>query len=211
MKQEYKSANIILRQKAEKSLKKKTAQSGLQLSESDALKLIHELQVHQIELELQNEELILAKEHAEDVFTKYTELYNSAPTGYFTLSPKGKILELNPAGAKMLDNNREKLKERQFQLYVSKTSKPIFNLFLEGVFAGNIKQTSGLTLLTNTEKQIYIDISGIVSEKGEKCFVTAIDITERKRIEESLTFFRTLIDKSNDAIEVIDVGNRAVY
>ena len=69
-----KSAAAILRQKAEDSLKKKPSKSGSQLSEGDALKLIQELQVHQIELELQNEELLLAK---------YTELYDFAPSGYF--------------------------------------------------------------------------------------------------------------------------------
>ena len=211
MGKKHKSENSILRQKAEKLLKKKSTQSELQLSEIelqlseiDSLRLIHELQVHQIELELQNEELILAKEHAENVSIKYTELYDSAPTGYFTLSPKGEILELNPAGAKMLGNKRENLKDRLFQLYISNNSKTIFYLFLENVFATNIKQTSELTLSTNTDKQIYIDLSGIVSENGEKCFVTAIDITERKRINESLVLFRTLIDKSNDVIEVID-------
>ncbi len=204
MEKRYKSENTILRQKAEKLLNKKTTQSELQLSEIDSLRLIHELQVHQIELELQNEELILAKEHAEDVSAKFAELYDSAPTGYFTFSTKGEILELNPAGAKMLGNHRENLKNRQFHLYITNNSKPTFNLFLKNIFGGNIKQTCELSLATNDNRQIYVSLSGIVSENGSQCFVTANDITERKQTYESLTLFRTLIDKSNDIIEVID-------
>ncbi|MFA5329768.1 MAG: PAS domain S-box protein [Prolixibacteraceae bacterium] len=208
MKKGYKPEKAILRQWAEKLLKKNASGSGLQLSESDALKLIHELQVHQIELELQNEELILAQEHAEDVSTKYAELYDSAPTGYFTLSQKGEILELNPAGAKMLGNDRENLKDRPFQLYVSNASKPIFNLFLEKIFAGNIKQTCELTLSTNTDGQIYIELSGIVSKNGDKCSLTANDITERKQAEEILreseTKTRTILEAISTGIMIID-------
>ena len=203
-----KTANANLRQKAEKLIKKNPAQSGLQFSESNTLKLIHELQVHQIELELQNEELILTKEHAENISAKYTELYDSAPTGYFTLSPEGKILELNPAGAKMLGKDQNNLKNRQFQLYASNTSKPIFNLFLKNVFAGNLKQTCELTLSTNTGSQIYIDLSGIISENGGQCFVTATDVTERKQAEEILreseTKTRTILEAISTGIMIID-------
>ncbi|MHB9143465.1 MAG: PAS domain-containing protein, partial [Paludibacter sp.] len=208
MEKRFNVENAILRQKAEKLFKKKASESGLQLSESDSLRLIHELQVHQIELELQNDELIIAREHAEDVSTKYTELYDSAPTGYFTLSPTGEILELNPAGARMLGNERENLKDRLFQLYVSNTSKPIFNLFLEKVFAGNTKQTCELTLSTNTDRQIYIDLSGIVSKNGDKCSLTVNDITERKQAEEILreseTKTRTILEAISTGVMIID-------
>ena len=74
-----------LRQKAEKLLNNKTAKTAPQ-SEVEILKLLHELEVHQVELELQNEELLLAKEEAESVTEKYIELYDYAPSGYFTLS-----------------------------------------------------------------------------------------------------------------------------
>ncbi len=205
MEKKYKTENSILRQKAEKLLKKKKAQTELQLSESDTLKLIHELQVHQIELELQNEELLLAKEHAENASAKYTELYNSAPISYFSLSPKGEILELNPAGAKILGRDRGNLINRQFQLYISDISKPTFNLFLEKIFAGNLRQTCQVTLSTKALIPMSVNLEGIVSENGRQCFLTANDITECKQVEESLTLFRTLIDKSNDVIEVIDM------
>ncbi|PKL15200.1 MAG: hypothetical protein CVV49_21785, partial [Spirochaetae bacterium HGW-Spirochaetae-5] len=87
----YESENAMkpdsakLRKKAEDLLKKKN-KTGTELSETDILRLIHELEVHQIELELQNEELIAAKEQAEAATDKYIELYDFAPVCYFTIN-----------------------------------------------------------------------------------------------------------------------------
>src|ERR1035437_7299163 len=89
------SGSGILRQRAEKILGKSSPGHDSDFSEFETLKLIHELEVHQIELELQNEELQIAREHEAELATgKYVELYDFAPTGYFTLSKKGVILEL---------------------------------------------------------------------------------------------------------------------
>ena len=93
----------ILRQKAAETMKKRPLKTVSELSEANLLKLIHELEVHQIELELQNEELRLVKEKAAELATeKYAELYNFAPSGYFTISREGKIIELNLYGLQML-------------------------------------------------------------------------------------------------------------
>ena len=77
---------------------------------SDLHKLIHELGVHQIELEMQNEELVRANEEAEaarkqaiDVKEKYIELYDFAPTGYFTLSKEDSILDINFSATRILN------------------------------------------------------------------------------------------------------------
>ncbi len=90
-----KSESETLRELAENLYKKRTVNENIQLSGVDALKLIHELQVHQIELELQNEELILARSAAKDAADKYIELFDFAPIGYFILSKEGQIIQLN--------------------------------------------------------------------------------------------------------------------
>ncbi|MBV5349219.1 hybrid sensor histidine kinase/response regulator, partial [bacterium] len=83
-----------LRQRAEELLRKEAPKSIAQLTEAEIYKLLHELQVHQIELQLQNDELIQAKEQATIASEKYIELYDFSPTGYFTLSRNGEILQL---------------------------------------------------------------------------------------------------------------------
>lgn len=114
--QKNSSEDGILRQKAENLLKKKSFKTTSIHSEVEALKLIHELQVHQIELEMQNEELMRAEEKAEIAVQKYTELYDFAPSGYFTLSREGKIVELNLKGASMLGKERQRLVNNMFSL-----------------------------------------------------------------------------------------------
>jgi len=123
---------IILRKKAEKLLKRKSFKKGSKLSEAEMLKLIQNLEDHQKVLELQNQELRLAKEQAAEAATdKYTELYNFAPSGYFTLSKEGEILELNLCGSQMLGRERSFLKKSRFVSFISSDTKPVFDLFFE--------------------------------------------------------------------------------
>src|SRR5512133_2548526 len=106
----------LLRRNAEELLNKRPSKSLSPLSESDALILLHELEVHQIELEMQNEELVLAKEQAELAAEKLSALYDFAPSGYFTLSKDGTIIELNLSGAQMLGKDREYLVNKRLGL-----------------------------------------------------------------------------------------------
>lgn len=123
-----------IRQKAEALLKKNPSISGSQLSEAEILKLIHELEVHQIELQMQNEELLEAKEKADQESNRFTELYDFAPSGYFTLTREGQIIELNLVGAKLLGIERSRLKNRLFGSFVAEGSLSIFNQFILDVF-----------------------------------------------------------------------------
>jgi hypothetical protein len=68
-------------------------------SATDYQKVLHELQIHQIELELQNAELLESRDRSEFLLNKFTELYDFAPVGYFSLDKKGIILEVNLTGA----------------------------------------------------------------------------------------------------------------
>src|SRR5450759_3169971 len=129
--------------------KEKCSVADLLPSATEILKLVHELEVHQIELELINEELMLASSAAQDAAEKYTELYDFAPSDYFTLSKEGKIIELNLSGAKMLGKERSRIKNRQFDFFVSNDTKPIFNLFLEKVFNSKATESCEVILSVN--------------------------------------------------------------
>ena len=178
-----KAGSELLRQKAEELLKKKSSKTASPFSEVESLRLIHELEVHQIELELQNEELGRAWADAEVVNDKYIRLYDLAPSGYFTLSPKGEIIELNLAGALMLGKDRSHLINNLFHFFISKDTQDVFKLFLEKSFKNNSKESCEVTLLTSGNQPVYVHLSGIATESGGQCFVTAIDITERRKAE----------------------------
>ena len=112
----------ILRLKAEEKLKEKKKHPRIDV-EADVKKLLHELQVHQIELEMQNEELLEAYEKAETALKKYTLLYDFSPMGYFTLEKDGTIIELNFSGAEMLGDKRFLLMNSNFKLFVAEDSR----------------------------------------------------------------------------------------
>jgi PAS domain S-box-containing protein len=152
----------------------------------EKLELVHSLEVHQTELELQNEELIQAKDQATIASEKYIELYDFAPSGYFTLSQKGEMIQLNLLGAEMLGKDRSQLQNRRFQLFVSDDTKPIFRLFLEKVFKSNAKETCEVALSLNGSLPIYVHITAIVAKNGDQCYVTVTDINRRKQAEEAL-------------------------
>jgi len=175
-----------LRQKAEILLKKKSAKTASPFSEIEMVKLINELEVHQIELEMQNEELKLAKEQSEVVTRKYSELYDFAPLGYFTISRQGKIIEVNLCGSQILCKERSHLINSSFGSYVSFDTKPIFILFLGEVFKSKTKESCEITISIDGNLPIYGCLTGIVTENGEQCLVTLIDLTKRILAEKAL-------------------------
>jgi len=108
---------------------------------------------------MQNEELVLAKEQAEIATEKYTELYDFAPSGYFTLSKEGEILELNLSGAKMMGKERSRLINNHFGFFVSDTTKPIYNDFLEKVFNSKSRVTCEVNLTTNGNLPMLVHLN----------------------------------------------------
>ncbi len=190
-------SNSNLRHKAEEARKKKSINQPdsqpFNPSEAEALKLIHELEVHQIELELQNKELILSKEQAEIYAAKYAELYDFAPTGYFTLSKEGKIIELNNTGTTMLGKKREHLIDCRFDFFVSDDTKSEFNLFLQKAFNSKAKETCEAILSSTGNLPMYASISGIVAQKRDTCMVAVVDITGHKIEKEKLSLEKKLL------------------
>ena len=184
--QEKKSKAAILREKAEESLKKKLSKRNESTSEFDIQKLVHELEVHQIELEMQNEELILARTAAEEAAEKYTEIFDFSPLGYFVLSKNGVIKELNLSGAEMLGKDRSSLKNSIFSLFVSRDTKSVFSDFLADSFDDNGRKSCVIVITPEKILPRNIHLLGTVLENGNQCLVNAIDITERIQAEEIL-------------------------
>jgi hypothetical protein len=170
-----------LRRKAEEQLKEKQKKINKPVKETDSKKLLHELQVHQIELEMQNEELRQANETAENALKKYTMLYDFAPMGYFTLDSEASICELNFTGAEMLGDKRFSLVDSNFKLFVADGSKPAFNEFLNKVFISNAKESCEVTLGYDNKLLCHVYMEGIVLDDDRKCLLSVVDISGFKK------------------------------
>ena len=182
MNQNRKETEADLRLRAENQIRQ---HKGKALSsDSELQRLVHELEVHQIELEMQNEELQRARSELESFLDQYTNLYDFAPVGYFTLGRNGNIMQANLTGAILLGEERSTLANRPFGSYVSFDCRTTFNAFLESVFKSQANESCQLAILKKGKKNLYVQIEARTLNGGQQCHIAVLDITERKQIEE---------------------------
>ena len=167
----------MLRRNAEELLKKKQDKMEKLTIETDAIKLLHELQVHQIELEMQNEELIQANETAETALKKYTMLYDFAPMGYFTLDTEASICELNFTGAEMLGDKRFSLVNSNFKLFITEDSRAVFDNFFTKIYSRNNKESCEVKLGYNGNPACTVYMEGVVTGDENNCLLSVVDIS----------------------------------
>ena len=132
---------------------------------------------------MQNEELQQSRAEAEAVLGQYTDLYDFAPVGYFTLDRDGAIRGANLAGARLLGVERSRLVNRRFGLFVSADSRPAFNAVLRTVFESQAKETCELALRKEAHDPLWVLIEAAAAQDGQVCRAAVVDITERKRAE----------------------------
>jgi len=170
----------VLRMKAEEKLKAKQNITITTPLENDVKRLVHELQVHQIELELQNEELNMAWERAETALKKYTMMYDFSPMGYLTIDQNAMINELNFTAAEMLGDRRFGLINSNFKLFVSDETLPIFNDFLNMVYLGKSKESCQVVLGNDPGHSLDIYLEAIVTGDNNQCLLSVVDISAFK-------------------------------
>ncbi|HAS51693.1 MAG TPA: hypothetical protein DCS21_08090, partial [Gammaproteobacteria bacterium] len=142
----------------------------------ESLKLIHELQVHQVELELQNHALQVARCQLEESLERQVDLYDFAPVGYATLASDGTILEINLAGATLLGLERPRLINRRFGLMVSVETRPVFNQFVEQALAGVTAASCEVVLALSPAPPHWVQLEGLgsVSDEQRQCRIALL-------------------------------------
>ncbi len=175
-----------LRRRAEARLRAAGTKGTPARTEPEAQRLVHELQVHQIELEMQNEELWQSRAEAEARLERYTELYDFAPVGYLTLGRDGTIRKANLSGADLLGTERARLVGRRFGVLVSGPDRAGFSAFQEKVFASQAKEVCEVALLREGKGPLNVHITATVSQDGQECCLMMVDITDRVQAQELL-------------------------
>ena len=205
-----------LRQEAEKHL-----DQTLMPEPPPVEKLLHELQVHQVELEMQNEQLRQSQIELEKSRVRYVDFYDFAPVGYLTLNHEGMIDEINLPGAALLKVERSRLLNHRFAPYVATEDLDRwYNHFLSAL---KEDRTLSCELMLKNEngpcRYAMLDCRRLYKNKGKEIVlrVALTDITERRQIEteleqhrhnlEDMIFSRTIeLIESRDAAEA---ANRA--
>jgi formate hydrogenlyase transcriptional activator len=182
-------AGSKLRHNAEEQLSRKTSELHSPRTGEETQRLIHELEVHQIELEMQNEELRRAREELELSRNKYAELYDFTPVGYFTFDARGVIREVNLAGAQLLGIERQQLANKPFNAFIADAEgKEIFTSHLKMVLQRQVMLRCEIRLKSKDGALIHGQLQSVAMETaGNKTAViltSIVDGSVRKQFEE---------------------------
>ena len=170
--------------------------------------LLHELQVHQVELEMQNEELRRAQLALEESRDRYMDLYEFAPVGYFTLTEGALISEVNLTGATLLGEERKKMLQRRFSRFVTHADSDRYRQLMWSVLQHDDRETCDLALQRGDGSVIQAQLDCVRVVTGDKpatVRLTLTDITERKRAEAELRVAATAFE-SQEGMLVTDAA-----
>jgi DNA-binding CsgD family transcriptional regulator len=166
---------LRLRRAAEKKAVLQSAETAV-LSAMGAKRLYHELQVHQIELEMQHLELQQSRQTLDLLLNQYATLYDFAPVSYMSLNRDGYVLKCNLAGAVLVGMARSEINGRPFAQFVAQADRPFFESFLEKVFSERPLETNcELNLLTKEHAAICVQLKAQADESGRECLLALVD------------------------------------
>jgi PAS domain S-box-containing protein len=218
MKKDKKSEASDLRQKAEKIANRNLLKKGTQLTEVDTLKLIHELEVHQIELEMQMDELNRSNEALEISQMRYSELYDLAPIGFFSINEAGKISDINLMAASLLGMNRGELVKQDITRFIFPDDLDYFYAHRQLLFEKKKRQVCELRIRPANGKLFRARLEAVLKpgDDGKQvCFMVMSDITKEKLAEEQLRKseerYRLLIESSGIGVGYYSLDGEILY
>ena len=203
-----------LRQRAER--RRLVSESLPATTAPEVQRLVQELQVHQIELEMQYEELLLAQAEAESSRLQYVELYDFAPVGYCTLSAAGTVQQLNLHTSQLLGQERQRLRGRRLALFVVPAERDHFAEFLARLWAApGQHQSCELTLRRADDTTFFAQLEGVATAEGSdetlpptSYRLVLLDVTARRQATDALAGsearFRATFEQARDGMVLLD-------
>ena len=180
-----------------------TRAEAAQMPADDILKLVHELQVHQFELEMQNHQLRQTQIQLEEARDRYEDLYDFSPVAYLTLGASAEILEASLSAGKLLGLERGRLIHQKFARFVSAEAQDAFHLLCVQVFSTDTQHSVELDLVDAKSRRLVVHASALRSSASlpKQCRISLIDITRFKESERSL---RESEERFRQVAETID-------
>ena len=170
----------------------------------DPLLMLHELRVHQIELEMQNEELRRAQIELESSRARYFDLFDLAPVGYTTLSELGLILEANFAASKLLGIARRPLVGKRFSVFITPADQDAYYLFHKTVTQSDTLHTCTLRMVNHEGNTFWADLEAIEAKREGQSPVVRVTLTDasaRVNAEHALHALNQELARSNSDLE----------
>ncbi len=190
-----------LRQLAEEIVRKKAAlppENSKAIPPEEMQKVLHELRVHQIELEMQNDELRQALIELDDSRARYFDLYDLAPVGYFTISEKGLILEANLTAATMLGVTIVDLVKQPIYRLILKEDQDIYYLHRKRLLETGVPQTWELRLIKKDGTSLWVRMEATTVQNANGASVYRVvmsNIAEHKKMDVALQDAHTKLEQ----------------
>ncbi|NQX00493.1 PAS domain S-box protein [bacterium] len=204
-----------LRREAEAIQLERTAGAPEPATESsphEMRRLLHELQVHQIELEMQNEELRRGQWEIEAARARYFDLYDLAPVGYLTLDEQGKILESNYAASRLLGLSRRGLVQQSITRFIRPEEQDTYYLQCRRLLDSGLPQVSEIRMMGRDREEFWARLEAASSRTADgvaEIRIILSEVTERKQAEaalrDSVEFSSSLIRYMQDGFSVLDL------
>jgi PAS domain S-box-containing protein len=215
------AVGAYLRHRAEAVLREQERQPRRALAPEESERLIHELRVHQIELEMQNEDLRRTQEALECSRSRYSDLYDLAPVGYVTLTEPGLIQEANLLAARLVGVRRRSLLGSPLTRFILPDDQEIYYRCRNRLWSTGQPQSCELRLRRDDAGMVWVNLDlslGAQPEQGHPlCYATLSDIHARKAVEAELVQHRQHLEALVDARthelltarDAAEVANRA--
>ena len=195
-----------LRHRAEKRVREKSEEMpepGRALSAEESRPVLHDLRVHQIELEMQNEELRRTQAELETSRARYFDLYDLAPVGYVTIGEQGLILEANFTAATLLGVPRGALVKQRLTRFIMRDDQDRYYLHRKQLFATGARQVFDLRLQKEDGTQFWARFEATTTQDADRatelCRAVVSDISELKRVEEERRHFEHELQQAQKA------------
>jgi PAS domain S-box-containing protein len=203
--------NAALRQKAEAKFRDSGAETPA-LSPDETRQLLHELQVHQIELEMQNDELRRTQAELDATRERYFDLYNLAPVGYLTISEQGLILEANLTAASLLGLARGALVKKPISRFIFRDDQDIYYLNRKQLFTTGKPQACELRMKKKDGMIFWAHLMATTAQADDGTFVGRVvlsNVAERKQAEEALRTVRDELEcRVQERTQELAVANK---
>ncbi|HEY4198339.1 MAG TPA: ATP-binding protein [Mucilaginibacter sp.] len=164
--------------------------------------IFQELQIHQIELELQNEQLSATNEDLEWQRLRFTNIYELAPIGYFIVSKSGMVEEVNAAAVELLETGRKNIVGQLFRYFLDSEYSDTFYLFFHRILSSKIKEGCTLKMVSHARRTFNARLEGIYVPGTDQCFLAVLDISEIIEIRGKLA-------ESNERLQLAIEASRA--
>ncbi|MBN8544521.1 MAG: PAS domain-containing protein [Ignavibacteria bacterium] len=187
-----------LRIQAEKKLSENESPAPSVINTMDNLRLIHELSVHQMELELQNEELQNSVQLSQSLLNKYRLLFDFAPIPYFTLDRLGNFVDCNKHAFELLGIEGGNIKNRNFSGFVDPSSLVVFDRFFNEIFSSSSHAKCDVILEGADAKEVFAVLTGIQFHDSATCLIAIVDSTEEVIVHRKLEEYSRVLEEANN-------------